>query len=144
MPNPFAHIELNTDNVKKSKKFYQALFAWKLNDMPGQDYTMIDVGKGTGGGMAKHPIAGAPSMWLPYVEVDDVKKTLAKASKAGGTVSMGYTEIGTMGAIGVLLDPSGAAFGVWEMGKSTPAPKAAKKKPAAKSKPKKKAKAKKA
>jgi len=36
----------------------------------GMNYTMIDVGEGTGGGMMKHPMAGAPSAWLAYVSVD--------------------------------------------------------------------------
>ena len=73
MPNPFAHIELSTDDVKKAKKFYQAVFAWKLNDMPAMAYTMIDVGGGVGGGMQKVKMPGQPSAWLPYVQVDDVE-----------------------------------------------------------------------
>src|SRR5579872_7358026 len=60
MPNPFCHVELNTTDVKKAKDFYGKLFDWKLEDMPG-DYTMIGVGEGTGGGMMKNPIPGAPS-----------------------------------------------------------------------------------
>ena len=68
MANPFVHVELQTQDVAKSKEFYGALFDWKLEDMPMQDsevpYTMIQVGEGTAGGMMKHPIADAPSMWI--------------------------------------------------------------------------------
>ena len=46
MPNPFAHVELSTDDVKKAKKFYSAVFAWKLNDLPAMAYTTIDVSGG--------------------------------------------------------------------------------------------------
>jgi predicted enzyme related to lactoylglutathione lyase len=112
MPNPFAHIELNTDDVAKAKKFYKSLFAWKLGAM-GPDYTMVDVGKGTGGGMQKKPMPDAPTMWLPYVQVDDVKKTVAKAVKLGATAQVEFMDIGEMGAIGVFTDPSGATIGVW-------------------------------
>ena len=119
MPNPFAHIELNTDDVAKAKKFYKSLFDWKLAPM-GPDYTMIDVGKGgTGGGMQKKPMAKAPTLWLPYVMVDDVKKTVAKARKLGATIQVDYMDIGEMGAIGVFVDPSGATLGVWAMKKQT-------------------------
>lgn len=116
MPNPFVHIELNTDDVAKAKKFYKGLFDWKLGDMaPG--YTSIDVGKaGTGGGMQKKAMPEAPTAWLPYVQVDDVKKSVAKARKLGATIQLEYMEIGEMGAIGVFLDPSGAAIGVWALG----------------------------
>lgn len=43
----------------------------------------------------------APTMWLPYVMVDDVKKTVAKARKLGATVQVEHLDIGEMGAIGV-------------------------------------------
>jgi uncharacterized protein len=115
MPNPFAHVELNTDDVKKAKKFYLSLFAWKLGDLPQMGgYTMIDVSGGTGGGMQKKPMAEAPNMWLPYVQVDDVKATMAKAVKAGAKPALDYQEIGDMGAIGIFIDPAGAALGLWE------------------------------
>ncbi len=155
MPNAFAHVELNTDDPKRATKFYRALFDWKLKAMPGMDYTMIDVGTGTGGGMQKNPMPNAPASWLPYVTVDDVKKTLVKARKAGAKIALDYTEIGEMGAIGVFVDPAGAALGVWQPGagaasaaattkkaaRKAPAKKATKAaKPAAtKAKPKKKA-----
>ncbi|MEP7049716.1 MAG: VOC family protein [Pseudomonadota bacterium] len=122
MPNPFAHIELSTDDIKKAKKFYQALFGWKLSEMPGMDYTMIDVGGGVGGGMQKVQMPGQPPAWLPYVQVDDVKATMAKATKGGATAMLPFQEIGDMGAIGIFVDPSGAPLGLWEAGKGAAAP----------------------
>jgi predicted enzyme related to lactoylglutathione lyase len=116
MPNAFVHIELNTDDVAKAKKFYKGLFKWKTPPW-GDGYTGIDVGKGTGGGMQKKPMPGAPTMWLPYVEVDDVKKTVAKAKKLGANVQVDYQAVGDMGAIGVFIDPTGAPIGVWEKAK---------------------------
>jgi predicted enzyme related to lactoylglutathione lyase len=142
MPNPFAHIELNTDDLNQAKSFYKAVFSWKLNDMPEMGYTMIDVGKGLGGGMQKKPMPEAPTAWLPYVEVADVNETLGRATAAGGRVALPHTEIGEMGAIGIFIDPTGAALGVWAAKKAArkaPAKKPAKKSPAKKS-PAKKAK----
>ena len=108
------------------------MFAWKLADMksPGMTYTMIDVGQGTGGGMMKKPMPG-PTMWLPYVEVDSVKKTIAKAAAGGAQIALDFMEIeGGMGAIGMFVDPTGAMIGVWEAAKKTAkkAPKKAAKK----------------
>jgi predicted enzyme related to lactoylglutathione lyase len=53
----------------------------------GMSYTMIDGGEGTGGGMMKHPMPGAPSAWLAYVNVDNVAAATAKAKSLGATVS---------------------------------------------------------
>ncbi|MDX2054798.1 MAG: VOC family protein [Polyangiaceae bacterium] len=133
MPNAFAHIELATDDVKAAKKFYKSLFDWNLNDLPAMSYTMIDVGGGTGGGMAKKQMPEQPTAWLPYVEVADVKKTLAKAAKAGAKVVLDYQEIGEMGAIGVFVDPMGAGLGIWQKGAGAPPPPATKTKASKKS-----------
>ena len=83
MANPFVHCELATTDLAKAKSFYGKLFGWKLEDMPMDDgtYTMIDVGEGTGGGMLKHPMPGAPSMWMPYVLVDDIKAATAQGAR---------------------------------------------------------------
>jgi predicted enzyme related to lactoylglutathione lyase len=55
MANPFVHVELNTTDVDRAKKFYGQLFHWQLEDVPMEQmtYTMIKVGSGTGGGMMK-------------------------------------------------------------------------------------------
>lgn len=136
MANPFVHIELNASDLGKAKKFYKSVFDWKLTDSKEMQYTMIDVGKGTGGGMWSNPQAGPG--WVAYVEVDSVKKTIAKAKKAGAQIFVEYQPIGEMGAIGVFADPNGAALGVWETAKK-PAKKTTKKSAAKKAAPKKKA-----
>ena len=145
MANDFAHCELSTGDLATAKKFYASIFNWKLKDMPGMPYTMVDVGKGkTGGGMQPHPMPGSPSAWMPYVTVADVKATLAKAKAAGANIVLDYQPIGDMGAIGVFVDPQGASLGVWESAKKAPAPKKAAKKKAAPKKAAKKAAPKKA
>lgn len=97
MANPFCHVELNTTDLKKAKDFYSKLFDWKLEDMdsPGGSYTMIRVGEGTGGGMMKNPIPGAPSFWLAYILVDDIQASTKKAKSLGANVMKDVTEIPT-------------------------------------------------
>ena len=133
MANGFAHIELTTGDLGKAKKFYKSLFDWKLKDLPmgsGAVYTMIAAGKGPGGGMQAQPMPKAPVTWLPYVEVVDVKKTLAKAQKGGAKVILPAMDIEKNGIIGIFVDPGGAMLGVWS--KPKPVKKTAKKKPAKK------------
>lgn len=114
MANPFVHVELNTTDLGKAKAFYGELFNWTLEDVPGMDYTMIKVGQGTGGGMMKHPMPGAPSMWLAYVQVDDAEASTQKAKSLGATVVRDVTEIPGVGWFSVILDPTGAAFALFK------------------------------
>ena len=117
MGNPFVHVELQTQDLVKAKKFYQGLFDWRLEDVPGimgMGYTMVQVGEGTGGGMMKNPVAGAPSHWLPYILVDDVKASTKKAKGLGAEVVQDVTEVPNYGWFSVIVDPAGAAVGLWQ------------------------------
>jgi hypothetical protein len=116
VPNAFVHLELNSTDVDKSKVFYGKLFEWTLEDtkMGDLDYTMIKVGKGTGGGMMKQLIPGAGSAWLPYVEVADIKASTKKASSLGGRVMKDVTEVMGMGWLSIIVDPTGAMLGLWQ------------------------------
>jgi predicted enzyme related to lactoylglutathione lyase len=117
MANPFVHVELNTTDLAKAKSFYGKLFGWQLEDVqmgPGDTYTMIKVGEGTGGGMMKHPVPGAPSTWLAYVLVDDIGAATQKAKSLGAQVMKEPTEIPGVGWFSVLVDPTGAALALWK------------------------------
>jgi uncharacterized protein len=117
MANPFVHVELTTSDPDKAKTFYGSLFDWKLEDIemgPGFTYTMIGVGDGTGGGMMKTPAPGIPTAWLPYVLVDNVTAATAKAKSLGATIMKDVTEVPNMGSFSVILDPTGAAIGLWQ------------------------------
>ena len=117
MPNPFVHVELNTTDVSKAKKFYGSLFDWKLQDVPMGvmgTYTTVGVGGGTGGGIMQHPMPGQPSFWLSYVNVDDLAKATAKAKSLGATIIRDITPVPDMGSLSIIMDPTGAALGLWE------------------------------
>jgi uncharacterized protein len=116
MANPFVYVELNTTDLSPSKAFYLQLFDWKLEDAAGMnmDYTFIKNGDNPIGGMMKHPMPGAPSMWLPYVGVDDIKAATAKAKSLGAKVIVDVCEVPGHGQMSVLSDPTGAAIALWE------------------------------
>lgn len=83
--------------------------------MPMGTYTMIQPGEGTGGGLMKQMAPGAPSSWLAYVVVDDVKASTEKAKSLGGQVMVDMTEIPGMGSFSIISDPTGASLGLWQM-----------------------------
>jgi uncharacterized protein len=116
MANPFVHVELNTTDVGKAKSFYGSLFSWTLEDVPvgPETYTMIKVGEGTGGGIMKHPMPGAPSMWLAYVHVDDVAASTKKAKSLGANIVKDVTEIMGVGSFSILIDPTGATLALFQ------------------------------
>jgi len=114
MGNPFVHVELLSNDLEKSKTFYKDLFDWEYQEFPEMDYTVINVGKGTGGGMMKNPDPGTPSSWFSYVDVDDIEAATEKAKSLGAQVVKEVTEIPGYGWFSVIVDPSGAALGMWK------------------------------
>lgn len=117
MANPFVHVELNTTDHMAAKAFYAKLFQWDFKDMDmgaHGTYTLIGVGAGTGGGMMQHPVPGAPSMWLAYVEVDDLAAATAKARELGASIVQDNVPVQEMGAFSLIVDPTGAMLGLWQ------------------------------
>jgi uncharacterized protein len=117
MANPFVHVELATADLDRAKSFYQSLFDWKLNEMEmggGMSYTLIDVGGGTGGGMMQQPMPGAPSAWLAYVGVDDIRAATDKAKSLGATIFRDVTEIPNVGSFSIIVDPTGAMLALFQ------------------------------
>ena len=115
MANPFVHLELCTPDLAKAKEFYSKLFNWTItdNDM-GNDmvYSMFKPDDGPGGGMFTMP--GAPTGWLAYVGVDDIKTATTKATSLGATVIRGPHEVPGQGWMTILTDPTGAAVALWQ------------------------------
>jgi predicted enzyme related to lactoylglutathione lyase len=117
MANPFVHVELSSNDLGGAKAFYGKLFDWKLEDVPmgpGMTYTMVNPGEGTGGGMMTNMVPNTPSFWLAYVLVDDVEAATRKAASLGAQVMKEKTEVPDMGWFSIIVDPTGAAFGMWE------------------------------
>jgi hypothetical protein len=118
MPNPFVHVELQTTDVEAAKSFYTRLFDWQLESITGandMDYTLVKTGQGTGGIM-QQLMPGAPSAWLSYVLVEDLKASTAKARALGATILKDNLEVPGMGWLTIIIDPTGAHLGMWQPG----------------------------
>ena len=117
MNNAFVHLELNTTDLDQAKAFYAGLFQWKMEDMDmgaGGTYVIIKPETGPGGGMMKHPVPGAPSSWLAYVDVENVQAATEKAKSLGAQVMKDVTEVPERGWFTVILDPTGAPLALWQ------------------------------
>lgn len=115
MANPFVHLELTTPDVPVAKSFYKSLFGWSFDEMPAgpeMTYSTFKTDSGPGGGMFSMP--GAPTMWLPYVGVDDINDATEKASGLGARIIRGPHEIPGHGWMTILTDPTGATIALWQ------------------------------
>ncbi len=115
MANSFVHVELHTREPERAEEFYKELFDWKFEDVPDMEYTIIKAGEGPGGGVMKctMPPTARPQ-WVPYVLVDDIGAFTERAKLLGATLLTDVTEIPGAGSFSMFLDPTGAAFALWQ------------------------------
>src|SRR5262245_37496389 len=116
MPGIFVHLELNTDDTDRAKEFYRDLFGWNYNEWPMGDsiYWGVKTPEPPGGGIQTNPMPHAPAQWVPYVSVDDVHASVARARSAGAEIIVDFMEVGGSGELAMLRDPSGATLGLWK------------------------------
>jgi uncharacterized protein len=109
--------DLFTSEPEAAEAFYTALFGWKVDD-PGPQYggyknfTKDDVP--VGGFMRNDSRFAAPDAWSVYLATDDARRTIDAAAANGGRVVYGPMEVMTLGTQGMVIDPGGAAIGVWQ------------------------------
>jgi len=109
-------FEIPADNPERAKKFYGALFGWKVQRFPGMtDYWHIETGGGDdtpdGGLMVrKHPAQPITN----YVAVSSVDKSSAKVEKLGGRICKSKTPVPQMGYFAICQDTENNMFALWE------------------------------
>nr|HEX4314531.1 VOC family protein [Kofleriaceae bacterium] len=117
----FVWFEYVSKELDKAQGFYGELFGWKTQSMPtpdGKGYTVISAdGAGIGGYVATPPGAPAQSSWLGHLQVASAAETAAKVTAAGGKIAMEPMKMGDFGTYAVAIDPTGAAFCLWQPGK---------------------------
>jgi predicted enzyme related to lactoylglutathione lyase len=107
--------ELHTSDPTKALPFYEKVlgFSYRSMDMgPGGTYHILSRGGVDRGGVTSYLQSGAQPHWLPYVNVDDVDGTTARAKKLGGTIQVRPEDIPGVGRFAVLQEPTGAVLAI--------------------------------
>src|SRR5437763_2504283 len=120
-PGTFCWADLSTTDQEAAKAFYSGLFGWEADDRPvgdGAVYSMMEVdGKDVAAISAQPPQqreAGVPSTWNSYITVDSADAAVARAKELGANVHADAFDVMDVGRMGVVQDPQGAYFMVWE------------------------------
>lgn len=101
--------------------FYGGLFGWEFQEAtpPGapQQYFIAKLRGADVAGVGSQPDAmpGTP-VWSTYMGVESADQAAVKVAGEGGTVVMGPVDVGPAGRMGVVADPAGATFCVWQAG----------------------------
>ena len=107
-------LDLYSRDPAKAAAFYSAVASLEVDvgAIAGQERTLLSSGGYARAGIAKLPAGADKPGWLPYILVDDVPATLARARKAGGKVLIAPRATLLGGNLAVIADPLGGAVGI--------------------------------
>ena len=124
-PGRVAWFDITTTNLAQSKDFYGKLFDWKFTAVQGTDQAAEIVAGGTGIGTLRSADGKiTPFNGVVYVQVTDIQASCRKAKELGGTIPDGFpfNLPDGIGAIAVVMDPSGHPIGLYSRTPLPPAP----------------------
>jgi uncharacterized protein len=112
IPNTIDYVEMPSQNLAETKRFFSALFGWSFQDY-GPDYAAFDDGRMTGGFFTSAKTAGvdagAPLVVFYHGELE---KTQKKAVDLGGKITKAIFDF-PGGRRFNFREPGGCEFAVW-------------------------------
>jgi predicted enzyme related to lactoylglutathione lyase len=112
-PRPVVHLELHTHDQVRASAFYAALLYWRPEAVrvAAGSYLALDTGAHLGGGVVE--CCTKRPLWLPYVEVDRIDWSTARARELGAVVLLEPRE-GPSGWRSVVSSSEAGEVALWE------------------------------
>ena len=115
-PGTPSWVDLGTADIDKSLAFYGGLFGWDASEgdeAAGGYRNFLFEGKQVAG---VYPLMNdqQPPVWATYFDTDDADAIAQRVKDNGGQVLMEPMDVMQFGRMAVFMDPTGAAFGVWQ------------------------------
>jgi len=117
------HFEIPVDDLERARKFYKSVFGWKIDSVPGIEYSMIgtapvdekgmpkEIGAINGGMMKRQRPVTSPVI---TISVEDIEDAMKKVKKMGGEIVRGKMQVGEFGYAAYFKDLEGNILGLWQ------------------------------
>jgi uncharacterized protein len=107
------HLELHTPDRALAEEKYEALCGWRPEEIraAGGTYHALALGGGLDGGIVE--CGTSRPLWLPYVEVHDIREATERARVNGARVLLEPRE-GPAGWRSIVVVPAGAQIAFWQ------------------------------
>ncbi len=113
MGHPVVHLELHTGDLDRACRFYAQLCGWSTERVTTSagTYRSLDPGNGLSGGVVECEVRRP--LWLPYVEVAEIRTATARARELGAEVLLDSRE-GPAGWRSVITAPDAGGLALWQ------------------------------
>ena len=115
MGRPVTQFQVLAKDPERAAGFYGELFGWKVDRANALGYRRLRTGsdRGIEGGVWPSPPEGSSFVQL-FVEVDDVKETVERATKLGARTVIPPQVLPEGEQMAVILDLEGIPFALWK------------------------------
>lgn len=113
------HFDITAEDPERAKKFYEELFEWKIDLIPGpENYYLIETKdlsgvKGIGGGIAKRQ-SSQEAVITNFIDVISVDEMLEKIVRFGGKIIQSRQPVPGFGFLAVCADTEENVFGIFQ------------------------------
>lgn len=104
-PRPVVHWQIEARDPERLREFYRLMFNWRIGSGP-----IMEIPAGIGGpepGPAGHLIQSARSGITLYIQVRDLRESLARAAELGGAVVAEPFDLPNTPTLASITDPEG-------------------------------------
>lgn len=111
-----AHFAINTDDVRRSKAFYEKVFGWKIGAWGPPGFYQIE-GAGVRGALQQRRdlVAGQRTLgWECTIAVESIDVTEKAVLANGGTIVLPRSVIAGVGTLMFFQEPGGNVFGAMQ------------------------------
>ena len=116
LPRPrLCYLQVPALDVRQSAAFYELVFGWNIRRRESGHPSFDDTSGVSGAWSTSLPVCREPGL-LPYIWVDDIDATLARAAAHGGEVVEGvhHDNPGSTSWIATFRDPAGNVIGLYQ------------------------------
>ncbi|GAA0856422.1 VOC family protein [Aliiglaciecola litoralis] len=116
--NPVGWFEIYVDDMQRAKAFYEGVFSYSLDQLPGPDIEMWAFPgdhalTGSSGALVKMTgFAAGGNSTLVYFNCEDCATEEARVEQFGGRIQRSKMSIGEYGFISLAIDTEGNIFGL--------------------------------
>lgn len=121
-PGTIAWRDLTVADAEGIRDFYKNVVGWSSDPVSMGDYSDFNMlpsgGEGPAAGIchARGGNADQPPVWMIYIVVEDLDKSLGACTEGGGEILVGPKEMGPGSAYAVIRDPAGAVSALYQVG----------------------------
>lgn len=109
--------DLMASDHSVASAFYSSVLGWTVPEPDAQwgGYVVAQRRGADAAGIG--PVQpGARAAWTLYLATDDADATAAAITEHGGSVLSAPDDVGPLGRMAIVADPTGAVFGLWQAG----------------------------